>query len=128
MSTMDKDFKVKNGIQVTGGGTFGAPVTVATPTEDNHAVTRAYLNDAIATPVGDTPPSDPTNGDFWFDTTTERLKVYFNEEWISLATRGDQIPDHIHDTTIDGDGRITEIFWDGQFPELAMQILDGGTP
>jgi hypothetical protein len=132
MSTFDKDFKVKNGIQVTGGGTFGAPVTVATPTEDLHAATKAYV-DALTsgTPVGDTPPSDPETGSIWFDTTVERLKFYYGEEWITLATSNDfqQIPDHIHDTAIDGTGRIVTIFWDGQsYDSPQINVLDGGTP
>lgn len=44
MSTASKDFKVKNGLQVNSGGTFGAPVTVATPTENLHAATKEYVD------------------------------------------------------------------------------------
>jgi hypothetical protein len=132
MTTSIKDFKVKNGLQVTGGGIFGAPVTVATPTEDDHAVTKAYVDSLTAgTPVGATPPSDPTNGDNWFDTNVERLKFYYEGDWITLATSNDfqQIPDHIHDTAIDGTGRIVTIFWDGQsYNSPQIQVLDGGEP
>jgi hypothetical protein len=132
MTTVEKDFKVKNGIQVAGGGTFGAPVSVAEPTSPNHAVTKAYV-DALTsgTPVGDTPPSDPSNGDQWFDTTVERLRFYYNGDWITIATSNDlqQIPDHIHDTAIDGTGRIVTIFWDGQsYDSPQINVLDGGTP
>lgn len=44
MSTVDKDFKVKNGIQVTEGGTFGGPVSIGTPTDPSHAVTKEYID------------------------------------------------------------------------------------
>lgn len=48
MTTTNKDFKVKNGIVVSGDGTFGGPVTVGDPTEPSHAVTKEYLDSAIA--------------------------------------------------------------------------------
>lgn len=48
MTTTNKDFKVKNGIQVSEGGTFGGPVAVGTPTDPSHAVTKEYLDSAIA--------------------------------------------------------------------------------
>jgi hypothetical protein len=44
LATASKDFRVKNGLQVTNGGTFGAPVTVATPTENLHAATKEYVD------------------------------------------------------------------------------------
>lgn len=47
MTTTNKDFKVKKGIIVSEGGTFGGPVSVATPTDPSHAVTKEYI-DSIA--------------------------------------------------------------------------------
>lgn len=44
MTTNNKDFKVKNGIQVSEGGTFGGPVSVGTPTDPSHAVTKDYID------------------------------------------------------------------------------------
>lgn len=44
MTTTDKDFKVKNGLAVSEGGTFGGPVTVAPPTNPFHAVTKEYID------------------------------------------------------------------------------------
>lgn len=49
MSTTGKDFKVKNGIQVSEGGIFGGPVSVATPTDPSHAVTKEYLEQILET-------------------------------------------------------------------------------
>lgn len=42
MATENKDFKVKHGLSVAAGGSFGGPVTVSTPTQDSHAATKAY--------------------------------------------------------------------------------------
>ena len=132
MTTTIKDFKVKSGIQVTNGGSFGGSVVVGTPTQANHAVTKEYVDALTAsTPVGSTPPSEPSNGDFWLDTTSERLKVYYDSVWITLAPGEDTLTlqDHIHDTSIDGDGRIDTLFYDSSTynnPQIA--ILDGGTP
>ena len=47
MATLNKDFKVKHGLNVAEGGTFGSTVTVATPTENAHATTKLYV-DTIA--------------------------------------------------------------------------------
>lgn len=133
MSTTHKDFKVKNGIQVAGSGSFGGAVAVGAPTENNHAVTKEYVDALTAnTPVGPTPPSDPSNGDLWYDTNVDRLRFFHESHgWITIATSNDfqNIPDHIHDTSIDGDGRIVTIFWDGSsYDSPQISTLDGGSP
>ena len=48
MATVDKDFKVKNGLNVATTGSFGGVVTVATPTQNAHATTKLYVDTAIA--------------------------------------------------------------------------------
>lgn len=132
MTTFNKDFKVKNGLVVTNGGSFGGTVEVATPTLGTHATTKDYVDSlAGGTPVGNTAPVSPDNGDMWFDTTLERLKIYYEGDWYTIATSTDvqNIPDHIHDTAIDGDGRIVTIFWDGaSYNDPQISTLNGGTP
>lgn len=130
MATVDKDFKVKNGLQVASGGTFGGAVTVGTPTEANHAVTKSYV-DALAggIPVANTAPSSPDNGDLWFDTLTQRVNVHYNGTWLTIATIDDtlSLPDHIHDTSIDGNGLIVTTFISGgSFNDPQGTSLDGG--
>ena len=44
MATVNKDYRVKHGLAVAEGGTFGSPVTVATPTENTHATTKLYVD------------------------------------------------------------------------------------
>jgi hypothetical protein len=48
LTTTNKDFKVKNGIVVSEGGTFGGPVVVGEPTDASHAVTKEYLEEVLA--------------------------------------------------------------------------------
>jgi hypothetical protein len=131
LATVDKDFKVKNGLVVTNGGSFGGAVTVGTPTLDGHAVTKSYV-DALAgnTPVGSTAPESPDNGDMWFDTLTERLNVYYGGSWLTIATIDDTLTltDHIHDTSIDGNGLIVTTFVSGgSFNDPQGTSVDGGS-
>jgi hypothetical protein len=132
MTIENKDFKVKNGLQVAGGATFGGTVTALDPTESGHLATKSYV-DMIAAgiPVDSTPPVDPNNGDLWFDTSVERINVYYEGQWMTIATIDDTltIPDHIHDTSIDGNGLIvTQFVSGGSFNDPQGTPVDGGTP
>ena len=116
MATVNKDFRVKHGINVAEGGIFGSTVTVATPTENNHATTKLYVDSAVGTPtVPTTQPISPEVGDLWFDTLTERVHIYYGSQWIAIATLEDAetLQDHIHDTAIDGTGLIVSTFISG---------------
>ena len=116
MATVNKDFRVKHGINVAEGGYFGSTVTVATPTQNEHAATKLYVDSAVGSPqLPTTEPVSPTNGDLWFDTLTERVHVYYNSQWVAIATLEDAetLQDHIHDTAIDGTGLIVSTFISG---------------
>lgn len=118
MATVNKDFKVKNGLIVGGSGNFAGTVVVATPTLATHAVTKGYvdaLTGSPSIPVGNTAPESPSNGALWFDTLTERVHVYYGSEWVAIATLADAevLQDHIHDTSIDGSGLIVSTFVSG---------------
>lgn len=133
--TLDKDFKVKNGLQVAGSGVFGGPVAAATPTSSDHLTTKSYVDALLegtsGIVVGAESPENPNNGDLWFDTLVERINVYYAGQWITVATIDDtqNIPDHIHDTSIDGDGRIVTTFVDGGgFDDPQGTGIDGGDP
>ena len=132
MATVDKDFKVKNGLVVANGGSFGGSVIVGTPTENNHAATKEYV-DSIAgsMAVGSTAPISPENGDLWFDTLTSRVNVYYSSSWITMATIDDtqNLPQHIHDTSIDGNGLIVSQFISSGFYNAPQGTpVDGGLP
>lgn len=132
MTTIAKDFKVKNGLEVGLGGSFGGPVVVGTPTSAAHAATKSYVDALVGgIPTGSTPPQSPSNGDLWFDTITQRLNVYYESFWRTIATIDDvlNIPDHIHDTSIGGNGLIVTRFVDaGTFNEPQGTPADAGTP
>ena len=116
MATVNKDFRVKHGINVAEGGIFGSTVTVATPTQNSHAATKLYVDSAVGSPtVGTTQPASPVNGSLWLDTLTERVHVYYNSQWVAIATLEDAetLQDHIHDTSIDGNGLIVSTFISG---------------
>ena len=116
MATVNKDFRVKHGINVAEGGIFGSTVTVATPTQNSHAATKLYVDTAVGSPtVGTTQPASPVNGSLWLDTLTERVHVYYNSQWVAIATLEDAetLQDHIHDTSIDGNGLIVSTFISG---------------
>ena len=121
MAIVDKDFKVKNGLVVANGGTFGDAVTVGAPTLNAHAATKEYV-DSRSMAVGSTAPSSPTNGTQWLDTGTNRINFYYNGSWYTQATIDDthNIPDHIHDTAIDGTGLIVSMFVDSGFFDSPM--------
>lgn len=96
MTTNNKDFKVKNGIVVSEGGTFGGPVAVGTPTDPSHAVTLDYLDGMTFTgsmSVSTTPPSSPSPGDLWFDSSTGGAFAYYDSYWVQImSSAGEQGP------------------------------------
>jgi hypothetical protein len=122
-------------------------VSVATPTLANHAVTKEYVDNLTGSPsipVTDTPPASPENGNLWFDSVTQRVHVYYDGEWLAIATLADAevLQDHIHDTAIDGTGLIVSTFISGgSYDEPGVLVSagnyntnsweatwDGGTP
>lgn len=130
MATVNKDFKVKHGLQVAGDAVFGGNIEAATPTADNHVVTKAYA-DTLGPVVSSTAPSSPSNGNLWVDTTISRLKLYYGGAWLTLATAEEalDIPDHIHDMTIDGDGQIETVLYNaGDYDDPQIATIDGGGP
>ena len=120
MALESKDFKVKNGLLVTDGGSFGGTVVVATPTESTHATTKAYVDALAGNPLVDIqpePPASPVSGQMYLDSDTGRLAIYDGTDWITFATLTDAetIPQHIHDTSIGGNGLIVSTFVDAGF-------------
>ena len=132
MATVDKDFKVQNGLVVANGGTFGDAVTVGAPTLASHAATKEYVDSLTGSmAVGTTAPSSPTNGTQWLDTLTNRVNFYYEGSWYTQATIDDtlNLPQHIHDTAIDGTGFIVTTFREGgSFNSPQGTGLDGGGP
>jgi hypothetical protein len=130
MTTVDKDFKVKNGLVVSLGGTFGGTVTVAAPTELQHAATKQYVDQSTGVVVSETDPEITRDGQFYLNSIDNHLAVSFNDVWIKLATFADtaEMRQHIHDTSIDGNGLIVTIFQDaGFYNSIPSSLQDAGS-
>lgn len=132
MATENKDFKVKYGLQVTNGGIFGDAVVVGTPTENSHATTKEYVDAIVANPLvpveSDTPES-AVDGQMYFDAESKRLAIYHDGVWTTLATLADaaELPQHIHDTSIGGNGLIVSTFLDaGFYNDSSSTPVDAG--
>ena len=131
MATIDKDFKVKNGLVVALGGSFGGAVTVGDPTLAAHAATKEYVDNLSGTPsipISEEAPSSPSNGALWFDSVTQRVHVYYEGDWLAIATLADAevLQDHIHDTAIDGTGLIVSTFVSGGSYDEAGVLVSAG--
>lgn len=132
MATIDKDFKVKNGLVVALGGSFGGPVVVGEPSQAMHAATKEYVDERVGTytvPTYPEAPADPIDGQLYFDTTTRHISIYSEDalEWIMIATFADtaDLRQHIHDTAIDGTGLIVTVFQDaGFYDEIPSATVD----
>jgi hypothetical protein len=70
-------------------------------------------------------------GALWLDSLTNRVNVYSSAGWVTLAAIDDtlDLPEHIHDTAIDGTGFIVSQFRNGgSFNSPQGSGLDGGSP
>ena len=129
MATVNKDFRVKHGIIVADGGTFGSTVTVATPTENTHAATKLYVDSKpVLVATASSAPASAVDGQLYVDTSTDRLAFYVDGAWHTLALLEDtgDIPQHIHDTAIGGTGLIVSTFVDAGFYNEAGAEEDAG--
>jgi hypothetical protein len=131
MATVNKDFKVKHGLDVANGGTFGQAVVVGTPTENTHAATKLYVDskEVIVAQGSSAPNSEnSSNGELFIDTAENRLLFYYNGQWNTLALLNDtiEIAQHIHDTSIGGTGLIVSTFKDAGFYNEAGAEEDAG--
>lgn len=135
MATIDKDFKVKNGLVVALGGSFGGAVEVGTPTLAAHAATKDYVDGKFGTflvPTEANAPAEPQDGQMYFDTMTRHLSIYSSDtsSWIMIASFDDtaNLKQHIHDTAIDGTGLIVTVFQDaGYYDTIFSAQADGGS-
>jgi hypothetical protein len=130
LATVNKDFKVKNGLQVTGNAVVNGTVSAANPTLSTHVATKEYV-DNRSMAVGSTAPAAPINGTMWLDTLTNRVNFYYEGTWYTQATIDDtnNLPQHIHDTAIDGTGFIVSQFYNGGSFNSPMGVgLDSGGP
>ena len=86
--TTEKDFRVKKGLVVADGGSFGGAVTADSFTGDGTGITN--LVPKITTNT--TPPVSPTAGDLWWNGEEGQLKIYYNDgdssQWVDATNAG----------------------------------------
>ena len=75
MATSNKDFRVKNGLVVEG--------TTATVNGFDVLTTASEIQPSV--PLGETYPSDKTNGSLFYNIETNRLAIFYNSVWRELA-------------------------------------------
>ena len=85
MTTQSKDFRVKNGLTVADGGTFGGTVQAATPVNEEDLTTKAYVDSKTLSSLYDTLISTPTNND---------ILLYDGNNWVNAQNLAkDTMPD-----------------------------------
>tara|TARA_B110000503_G_C7164705_1_gene421320 strand:- start:1665 stop:2003 length:339 start_codon:yes stop_codon:yes gene_type:complete len=111
MATANKDFKVKNGVNVTTDVVVAGTLTAADPVNPGDLATKGYIDGLVFADVSDTAPSSPHLSKLWLDTVVNRLKVYTASGWVTIASKADtdHLQDHIHDDAIEGTGRISSV-------------------
>jgi len=133
MATVNKDFRVKNGLQVNGTGSFGGAVVVGSPTIDTHAATKLYVDDSLANfaiSSYESAPESAVSGQLYLDSLTGRISFFADNQWVTLATMNDTIdlPQHIHDNAIDGTGFIVSQYQDaGYYNDASSTPVDAGS-
>lgn len=75
MTTENKDFRVKNGLQVIQGGVFGGTVTAATPTTAQELTTKAYVDALSIESLTNLDINSPINND---------ILVYDGTNWTNV--------------------------------------------
>ena len=131
MTTTNNNFRVRNGIEVNGNAVVSGTITAADPVSDSHIATKGYVDSVAIPAVADTAPSTPESGQLWLDTISNRLHIFDGTSWLVMALIEDAnyLQDHIHDTSIDGDGRIVSIFVEGGTPETSYFFTyEAGSP
>ena len=82
MATVNKDFKVKHGLSVSGGATFGQAIEIGEPTADDHAASKGYVDTAISD------KADLVNGTVSPDQLSTINEVLYAPRFVSIASNG----------------------------------------
>lgn len=96
MTTTNTNFKVKNGLDVTGAigvgstpsyGTSGQVLTSGGTGVAPSWTTVSGVGTSSGLTVSATPPTSPTpvEGDVWYNSTTTRTYVYYDSYWVESA-------------------------------------------
>jgi hypothetical protein len=81
LATSNKNFKVKNGLDV--GGAAEASSFVKTGGAANQFLKAdGSISNGGSAQVSATPPSSPASGDLWYNSETGQVFVYYDSYWV----------------------------------------------
>jgi microcystin-dependent protein len=83
LATSNKNFKVKNGLDVSGAATASSFVKTG-GTSDEFLMADGSVSEGGggSLEVSETPPSSPSEGDIWYNSTTGQTFVYYDSFWV----------------------------------------------
>jgi hypothetical protein len=137
LTTTNKDFKVKHGLAVTAGATFGQAIEIGTPTADNHAATKGYVDQSISGAVMD-PVIVATTGNINIATDTiigdfiDGIALQDNTR-ILIKNQTDPTQNGIYNTNTSGpatrslDFSSSDVFYTGSRVHVVFGTINGET-
>jgi hypothetical protein len=84
LATSNKNFKVKNGLDVAGAATADSFVKLG-GTSDEFLMADGSVSaggGGGSLEVSETPPSSPSEGDIWYNSQTGQTFVYYDSFWV----------------------------------------------
>ena len=86
MATSNKNFKVKNGLDVSGAATAESFVKAGGSAAQFLMADGSISDGAGSLEVSPTPPESPSEGDIWYNSTTGQTFVYYDSYWVENVT------------------------------------------
>ena len=86
MATSNKNFKVKNGLDVSGAATAESFVKTGGSAAQFLMADGSISDGAGSLEVSPTPPESPSEGDIWYNSTTGQTFVYYDSFWVENVT------------------------------------------
>jgi hypothetical protein len=84
LATSNKNFKVKNGLDVAGAATADSFVKLGGTSEEflmaDGSVSEGGGGGSLE--VSETPPTSPSEGDIWYNSTSGQTFVYYDSYWV----------------------------------------------
>ena len=81
MATSNKNFKVKNGLDVAGAATANSFVKTG-GAANQFLKADGSISDGGSAEVSATPPSSPLEGDLWYNSETGQTFVFYDSFWV----------------------------------------------
>lgn len=81
MATSNKNFKVKNGLDVSGAATASSFVKTGGAANE-FLKADGSISEGGSAQVSATPPSSPASGDLWYNSETGQTFIYYDSYWV----------------------------------------------